>query len=240
VSAALVGLIRAPEPAPERADPGQTGLRRDVAEGARFVAQQPILRAFAINSLASNFFGNFYAALYALYCIRDLGMSPALLGLSVAAGGLGDLVGAVVAERVTTRFGIGAVLRTILLVSYPLSLLVPLAGGPLGIAAGMVIGAQLFGDGLGAIFQINELSVRQSLASDALMGRVNGAMYLLSEGVGPLGAVVGGALAEHIGARDALLISAIGGGVGHLFVIFSPVRRLGKSIIHAPSAVWTS
>jgi MFS family permease len=228
VSALLIGLIRAPEPAPERTRDGKPGLRRDIVEGARFISLQPILGAFAINTLTGSFFGNFYAALYALYCIRDLGMSPALLGLSVAAGGVGDLVGAVLAERVSRRFGVGTVLRATLLLSYPLSLLIPLAGGPLGLAAGMVIGAQLLGDGLGSIFQIGELSVRQSLTADALMGRVNGAMYLLGEGVGPLGAVVGGALAELVGARDALLISAAGGGVGHLFVIFSPVRKVGK------------
>src|SRR5262249_29980661 len=82
VSAAVFGLVRAPEPAPARVS-AKTGLGREAVEGARFVARQPILRAFAIDSLTGSFFGNFYAALYALYCIRDLGMSPALLGLSV-------------------------------------------------------------------------------------------------------------------------------------------------------------
>ena len=40
-------------------------------------------------------------------------MSPALIGISVAAGGVGNLLGAFATERVTRRFGIG---RTILAV----------------------------------------------------------------------------------------------------------------------------
>jgi predicted MFS family arabinose efflux permease len=237
VSAVLVWLIRTPEPAVQRDRPAGSAFRRDVLAGLSFIARQPILRAFAADTVTDSFFGNFFAGLYALYCIRDLGMTPALVGLATAAGGVGDLIGAIVAERVTRRLGVGRVLIGAIALGYPFSLLTPLAGGPLVVAMAMVVGAQLFGDGLRTVFQINELSVRQSLTSDALLGRVNGAIYLLANGVGPLGAIVGGALAEVIGARGALLVAVAGFGLGHLFVALSPARTVGEMPVQLPSTI---
>jgi MFS family permease len=243
VSAALVWGIRTPEPAPVRGeDPfaeetSRSDNERGITEGLRFVARQPILRAFAANALIDTFFGNFFAGLYALFCIRDLGMTPALVGIAVAAGGAGDLLGAAIAERVTKRLGVGATLLAVIVVGYPFSLLTPLAGGPVLVAIAMIVGAQLFGDGLRTLFQINELSLRQSLTGDALLGRVNGAMYLLTNGIVPLGAIAGGALAELIGARGALLVAVVGIGVGRLFVIFSPARNVAALPAQVPRAV---
>jgi MFS family permease len=242
ISAALVWGIRAPEPPAERVayryaeEKSRSENERGIIEGLRFVAHQPILRAFAANTVIDTFFGSFFA-LYALYCIRDLGMTPALVGIAVAAGGVGDLLGAGFAERVTKRLGIGRTLIAVIVIGYPFSLLTPLAGGPLALATAMIVGAQLFGDCLRSVFQIDELSLRQSLTGDALLGRVNGVMYLLANGIGPLGAIIGGALAELIGARGTLLVAVVGIGAARLFVLFSPARAVAGLPIQAPTAV---
>ncbi|HUX86637.1 MAG TPA: MFS transporter, partial [Chloroflexota bacterium] len=99
VSALLLGLMRTPEMTPKPVD-DQVSIRSEIRAGLRFVFAHPLLRAFAARALVDTFFGYFFAALYGLYCIRDLGMGPALLGLSVAAGGVGDLIGAVLCERI--------------------------------------------------------------------------------------------------------------------------------------------
>src|SRR5205823_2883186 len=83
--------------------------------------------ALAGAAATSTFFGGFYAALYALYAIRELHLGPAALGLAVAAGGAGDLVGAVVAKRALRRFGLGRTLIGTALVGGCAGLLTPLA-----------------------------------------------------------------------------------------------------------------
>jgi MFS family permease len=225
VSAGLLAGIRTPEPAPA---PRQAGanVSQELTEGIRYILARPILRALAFRDVTSSFFGNFFAGLYALYCLRDLGMSPALIGLSVAAGGVGNLLGALVTQRVTRRFGIGPTILAVLAVSTAISLLIPLAGGPLIVAAGMVFAAQFINDGFHAAYDITNLSVRQAATPDALLGRVNGAVYLLVAGFGPFGAAAGGLIAESLGARSTLLIAVLVGSLGGLWIVFSPVATL--------------
>jgi predicted MFS family arabinose efflux permease len=233
ISAVLLSRIRAPEPMPA---PRQTGasLRREVVEGLRYVLAHPILRALALRDVTSSFFGNFFAGLYALYCLRDLGMSPALIGLSVAAGGVGNLLGALATQRVTRRFGVGRTILAVLAATTLTGLLIPLAGGPLIVAAGIVFAAQFIGDAFHAAYDITNLSVRQAATPDALLGRVNGAVYLLVAGIGPFGAAAGGLIAEAIGARSTLLIAVLVGSLGGLWIVFSPVVRL-RALPELPS-----
>jgi hypothetical protein len=194
--------------------------------GIGFIATNPLLRPFAARTVIDRFFGSFFAALYALYCLRDLGMGPSLLGPAVAAGGAGDLVGALVAERATRRFGIGPTILAALGPGTGFATLTPLAGGPFVVAVGMVVAAQVVGDGLRTVVEINALSVRQATTGEALLGRVNGGLYLLAEGIGPLGALVGGALDGEIGARETLALAVLGGALANLWIVFSPVRSL--------------
>ena len=68
-SALCVGLIRAPDPPPQRIEQRQS-LGRDIAAGLRLVLRHPVLRALAGSSGTFNFFGSFVGALYFLYAIR--------------------------------------------------------------------------------------------------------------------------------------------------------------------------
>ena len=62
----------------------------------------------------------------------------------------------------------------------------------------------------GRFTSINELSLRQSIAPNHLLGRINSAMHLMFRGVLPVGAFAGGALAELIGVRSAMFVGAVG------------------------------
>jgi predicted MFS family arabinose efflux permease len=224
-SGILILTIRQSEATPTPS-PGPTSPWREIGEGIRFVLDNRILRAFAARSVTASFFGNFFAALYAIYCIRTLGLTPALLGLTVAAGGAGGLIGAVIAERLVGRLGIGRTIVAALIVGDAIGWLIPLAGGPIYLATALMILAQLAGDGISSIFEIASLSVRQTITPDHFLGRVNSAMYVLGSGIGPFGALVGGALGSAIGIREAVVVAVLGGGLGGLWVIFSPVRTL--------------
>ena len=64
-------------------------MRIEVMEGLRIVVGNPLLRATIGSSALMDFFGSFYAALYGVYVLRTLGLSPAWLGIAVGAGGAG-------------------------------------------------------------------------------------------------------------------------------------------------------
>jgi MFS family permease len=224
-SALFVGLIRKHEPA--LAPPTQQPhMRREVVEGLRVVLRNPLLRALAGRAATGSFFGAFFGTLYGLYAIRVLQMGPAALGVTIAAGGVGDLVGALFAQRIVRRCGLGVTFIATALVGGVAGLLIPLAAGPPLVAVALMVVAQLVGDMAGSIYAINEVSLRQAITPDHVLGRVNASVQFMTMGVYPLGALVGGVLGSAIGARATLLVAALGGLLSCLWLLGTPVRTL--------------
>lgn len=217
-------LIRKPEAPPTPAINYQPILK-EAEEGLLAVIHQPVLFALAATAATSSFFGNFIGVLYGLYAIRELHISPAALGLTIAVGGIGNLLGALVAERAMHRFRLGPILIAMTLLGWISTLLIPLAASLPAIALPLLVISQ-FGDMLGTVYFINAISLRQSITPDRLLGRVNASMELLAEGVGPLGALVGGVLGGLIGVQQTLFVAVLGGSLSVLWLLFSPIRSM--------------
>jgi predicted MFS family arabinose efflux permease len=223
VSAVLLLLIRA-KAEPCGTERGPAG--EEIREGLRAVLHHPLLRPLAARAATFSLFVGFQASLYILYAVRTLGLSPAVIGLIIAVGGAGNLLGALLAGRLARRFGLGPTLIAAALLTGLAAMLVPLARGTAATAVAFLVAAQC-GDVAYSVYDINELSLRQRITPDRLLGRVNSVMILLFRGVYPLGALIGGVLAGAIGIRTTMLISAAGVLLSPLWLIFSPVRRQG-------------
>jgi len=243
VSAVSVALIRKAEDplqrdsqAPVSFSPHPSSLRREALEGLQVLLNQPVLRAFAANSGTRSFFGNFLAGLYGLYAIRVLGLGPAALGVIIAMGGVGDLLGALLAARLVRRAGLGETLIGASVTNGLIGFLLPLAGGLPILAAAFLVAGQLFGDMARTIYDIHAVSLRQAITPDRLLGRTNASMQLLTAGVGPMGALVGGILGQAIGVRQAIFVSALGSSLACLWLIFSPVRKLARPEVASSKA----
>jgi Na+/melibiose symporter-like transporter len=222
-SAMFIWLIRKPEPLPERAS--QPHIGREIAEGLRVSWNHPILRALLQRTATASFFMGFIGALYMIFAIRELGLSAGLLGVIISVGGAGSLGGALVSERLVHRFGVGPTLIGSAIVVGAGSLLVPMAHGSVMMCAAFLAAAQLF-DVAWPVYNINELSLRQSIAPPQLLGRVNSAAHLLFRGVLPVGAMAGGILAQGIGMRLTMFAGSVGFLLSTLWLLFSPIRHL--------------
>jgi MFS family permease len=225
VSAFSLGLIRKSEQPPER-DAGEARMMGQIGVGLRLITGSPILRALAVTSATFSFFGGFFMALYGLYVIRDLDLSPFVLGVLVGAGGVGALAGAFLAGRVAKRFGIGPSIVGAMILLGLLQLPVPLVAGPDAWVITVMMTGQLLGDAAIAIYFINELSLRQSMIPGNLLGRASASVQFIVGGVLPLGALLGGLLGELIGIRATLLVSILGTISGGVLLLLSPVRRV--------------
>lgn len=220
-SALALGGIRANEPPPS--PPERTNLRVDLTAGFAVLIGDPILRTLALVAATQSLGGGIIGSLYDIYIIRDLGMSPAIVGLTIGVGGVSALFGALLAERLSLRLGLGNLMLMALSFDSIASLLLPLAREPWALA--MLMAAQA-ADAAGTIYAIHGLSLRQRVADDATLGRVNAAFLLLETGCAIVGALAAGILAEPLGMR---LTIGIGVGMGILAPIWmavSPVRRL--------------
>ena len=226
VSAASIAVIRKPEI--DKPPVEHMPTLHELTAGFRFVFNHPVLRPIALRAGNTSFFWGFYMALYVLYCIDDLKFTPIILGFVVTVGGLSNLIGSSLIPWFTRRFEPGTILIGATLVQGFSNLLIPLAPGP-GLTAILCMGgAQLLGDISFPIYNVEELTIRQSLAPEHVLGRVNGTMQLLQRGIIPVGALAGGALAQYIGVRRSIFASAIGILLSSLWLIFSSVRELKR------------
>jgi predicted MFS family arabinose efflux permease len=225
VSALLIWRIDVQEPAPEPSHQRQR-MWHDVREGLTVLVHQPVLRTLIGSLAVSRLFGSFYGAVYSIYLIRTLGLSPALMGLTIGAGGAGALLGSLFAEPFMRRWGVGRVLVATSVVGCVVSPLVPLAGGAPWVAFTIIVIAQLVGDFAGSIYDIGELSLRQSLTPDRLLGRTNASAHFVVGGLSTVGMLVGGILAEVIGIRPTVWLTTLGGLFAMIWLISSPVARM--------------
>ena len=222
-SAISVLLIRSREPMPTRALAPHIG--REIAEGLAASWRDPMLRALACRRAGSSFFLGFGSSLYFLFAMRELGLTAAVLGIIISIGGTSGLFGAFLAGWLVRRFGFGRTFIGSAVAIGMAMLLVPLAHGSVRVCCAFLVAAQL-GDLAWPVYDISERSLRQAITPDRLLGRVNSSMHLLFHGVLPLGALAGGAIAQAIGIRQALLLGAIGVLLSTAWLVFSPVRRL--------------
>jgi MFS family permease len=232
VSALFLGGMKTreapPAPAPDAGPDAEPHghLLRDLTQGLSAVFANPLLRPLFLTATTSYLFISFFAGLYVVFAIRTLALTPALLGVTVAVGGVSALIGALFGPAMIARLGIGPAYLTATLLSAASALLIPLARG-VGLSAMLfLVLAQLLGDGFGVIAGVCAVSLRQAVTPPPLLGRV-GAIFQAGPGaLAIVGAVAGGFLAGRLGMRPTLLIAATGYLIAPIWCLVSPLTRL--------------
>ena len=226
-SALFMFAIRRHETAPEprlNEQGERPSMRSEITEGLRYVGRHPLLRNIAATTGLSNFFSNVVFSILILYLVRELSFTPELLGLAFSLGSVGFLVGALTANRVARRFGVGPTIVGSALTFGPGALLIAIAPPNLAVP---LVAASVFIAGLGgAIYNINQVSLRQAITPERMQGRMNATMRFIVWGTIPIGSTIGGFLGGVIGLHETIWIGAIGGIFVFLPVLLSPVRRL--------------
>ncbi len=222
ISAVAFLAIRTPESDFER--PLRQSALREIREGFT-VVRDPVQRAILGSATTLNFFGLGMTAIQVLFAIRDLRLSPVLLGSAISLASAGALLGALAAPWAARRFGQDrAIVLSALL--FPVSLaLMPLAAGPPLLAALMLATAEFVG-GVGVmVFDVNSAALRQKITAPHLMGRTSAVMQFVTQSAKPLGSLLGGLLGQQIGLRPTLWVMAIGGLAILPWVLSSPLIR---------------
>lgn len=223
VSALSLAWIRAPESPPELRE-RREGVMAEAGEGLGVVWRDPTLRALVACSTTISLAGGAFGAMYMIFAVRDLGLSPAAAGAIAACGGFGSFAGSVLAEPALRRFGPKATLTLGFGLGGAFQLLVPIAHGPALLAGLYLVAAQVIGDGLMTTAFVNEVSLRQSLVSDRLLGRVSSTANVLRAVAMPVGALAGGVVGQLVSPRGALTAAALGFSLASLWVAAAPIR----------------
>jgi MFS family permease len=223
-SAVFLFRIRTQERAPTREErEAGPGMKEEIKEGLRWVLGNKYLRWIAASTATFNFFANIIFSIYLVYAVRVLEIRPGVIGLVFALGSIGYLAGALFANRLSRRFGVGPTIIGGAAGSISLLLL---AVAPASNPIPFLIVAQAISSMGIPIYNITQLSFRQAITPERLQGRMNSVMRFIVWGVMPLGALLGGALATWFGLRSAIWVGAIGMSLAVLPVLLSPVRTL--------------
>ena len=225
-SALLLGTIHAEEaPPPPREE--REPVLSEIRDGLRLVRHDPILRAFVGAQMALAAMWGVFGATWLLFVLEELELGPAVLGVIAGVGGFSSFIGAVVASRATRRFGIGPVAIAAMVMSAVGSAFIPLApaGLPL-VAIGCLVMQQLVADSAVTVYDVTEVSVRQTLVRDRALGRVSSTFHVAAVIAQLAATLAAGLLAEVIGLRATSWLAPLGGLLGAAILWFSPVRHL--------------
>lgn len=208
--ALMRGRYRAQPPAvqqsPGSAAPSKPSLKQEILAGLRFTWANHLLRNLTLITAAMNVFWAAWIAVLVIYVVAPgpVGLSTPQYGLLVITMAAGGIAGANIVEPLRRRLGARRLLAldvvgTILLVGTP-----ALTTNP------FLIGGAMFVGGAGsAVWRVIVAMVRQTVTPAELLGRVYSANRVISWGVLPIGAALGGLVAQNFGVRTVFAVAGL-------------------------------
>jgi MFS family permease len=221
-SAGLLKAIRTVEEAPPSTH--KPSMRRELKEGLSYLVRHRYWRPISITTASSNFFWMMSGSIIIVYAVRELDLSPAVIGLTFSLGSIGGLAGALLGKPISSRLGVGPTIVLSAILFGPALMLVPLAPQSFPIPL-LVLSFVIAGAGA-VLYNISAISLMQTLTPERLLGRLNASRRFIVWGTIPLGSLVGGALASALGLHPTLWVSAIGATVCFVPVALSPLRHI--------------
>jgi MFS family permease len=194
-------------PVPPSADAPPT-LRQQIGEGLRWLWHHRLLRTLAAMVGVSNMISSAAISILVLFAIQILGLGSAGYGILMTGFAVGSVPSGLLTPRISRKIGPGLTLFLSILISAGSWLGAGLTSNPIVVGAFFVIGGFLI-----MAWNVVTVSLRQSLIPDHLLSRVNSVYRLLAWGTKPVGAALGGLLAELFGLRAPFLVGAAVMGV---------------------------
>jgi MFS family permease len=202
----------------EGAEP--TLLRADILEGLRWLRGNQLILRLTLLAGIVGLVGAGANAVLVLFALEELDLSETGFGILLAVSAVGSVIGAAMAPRLAERVGRGN------------AILVAVAGGGVGFfvfaaTSNAVVASLSFALVAWSVlvWNILSMSIRQAVIPEVFFGRVLGAWRVVVWGTIPVGAVLGGLLAD----RSGLHAPFVAAGFAHVGVIvfgWKTLRRL--------------
>lgn len=178
----------------------ERNLRKEMAEGLRWLWNEPIVRFLAFLAGGLNFVWS-SVPLIAIVIAKRLGAADAQIGLIFSIAGIGGIIGSVIGGQVQKRFTFGQVVTTI---AWSLVLLfISFAIVPQFYLLGVIAALSFM---LITIYNVLSISYRLALIPEELQGRVNSAFRFIAFAYQPIGMTVGGFLLDHAGSTATIIL----------------------------------
>ena len=206
LAAVLIVRIALP-PGPVR-DATDTHVRRDIAEGVRWLMRHPPVRTLALVIVTFNVTWAAGWSVLVLYSLEVVEMGPVGYGLLTTAAAVGGLISASCFGWLERKVPLATLMRTCLLLEVVMHL--ALAVNREAWAALLI----LFGFGMYAsVWGALSAAVRQRAVPTEFQGRVGSVYGVGVFGGSVAGAALGGVIAEHAGLTAPFWFAFVGSGI---------------------------
>ncbi len=181
----------------------QRKLWHEIGEGLHWLWHHPLIRFMALLTGGNNLINSGYV-LIVIVLAQGMHASAFIIGLIFAFGGIGGILGALVATAIQRRLSFGqAIIGTswIFALGMPFYIIAP---NPL--VLGIITAAVFIA---GPVYNVVQFSYRSAIIPDELQGRVNSVFRLIAFGGQPLGLALTGLLIQYIGIIPTIIIDSI-------------------------------
>lgn len=177
---------------------------QNIVEGFRFVAGNAPIRALLLLIAVVSFTGMPYAVLMPVFADRILHAGARGLGILMGASGIGALLGSIMLALRSTVRGLGRWVA-VSCAAFGAMLIAFSVSRSLWLSVAILVPL-----GMSMMVQMSSSNTLiQSMVPDELRGRVMAAYTMMFMGMGPLGALGAGTVADRVGAPVAVIVGGI-------------------------------
>ena len=199
-------------------------LLAEIREGIDYIAGQPTLRSAILFWGAISILTAPLVSALAVHITRDLGYPPAILGLVLAAYGVGTVIGALVSARRGSRGSVAPfLLGGTLVTAAALMVLAITPEVPVMVAVSLASGVAQ------SMVLLTYLTLRTVQSPDALLGRIGSTARTISLGLQPIGLLAGGALIDLTSGSTTIALMGI--AIALVSLAFAPVAALRRATL---------
>lgn len=182
-------------------------MRSEILVGLRFLWKNRVLRTLAFMTGLFNLTSSAVFAVFVLYAAGPesaMKLTDAQVGILFTTTAVGSLLGSFAAARIESALGRSLTL-ILSVVGASVLLLVPAFT-----TDAFIVGGGFFVGGFAIVlWNVVVVSLRQRITPDRLLGRVNSGYRLLAWGTMPLGAALGGVLAQFLGLTAVFITMGV-------------------------------
>ncbi len=220
LSALAIRKIETPEEL-ERDESVETNLLEEAIGGFAYVRSDTILRVLAAAQLLLNVNHGMVGTVFFLFVVDTLGFETGPLGMIFAFGGVASLGGALISSRFYDTGNHLRRLSLLLFIVAAANALLPFARSANWIAVALLLVPQIVSDPAETVFNIHSTTLRQTIAPDAWLGRINGSFRVIDVGATITGSLIAAWTGTALGLRMTMWSGAVLIAIAALICLFA-------------------
>ncbi|WP_072313883.1 MFS transporter [Agrococcus sp. Marseille-P2731] len=233
--ASFVALLLTRDHEEPRAAEDRGPILTEIAEGLRWVFGNPLLLRIVGTTGISNFFSTISFTMLPIFLLRELGLTPAAMGVIFALGSIGGLAGAVATPHIVRWIGEARAIPASAIAFSAVACMLPLAATFPAVAFPLLVVQGFIGSFTVLLYNITQVTFRQRITPPRLLGRMNASVRFCVWGVMPIAALLAGVLGTWLGVVPTMWIAAVGQLLSALCVVIGPfwaMRELPDADAH--------